>query len=543
MGLALLLGAHQPAAQESQFFRISGPTATTIIAFKPDGTLIWTNAEAGTDYTVQSASSLLGSWVDYIQLPVTNRVNTNQVIAFYPPAGMAFVPAGTFTMGNVIGDQDITDANPAKIYISAFVMDVNLVNYGLWTNVYAFATNHGYRFANAGLTGTGGETGFGVTPTPGNNGSPVTDSVRGKDVSPVANLPVGKVDWFDCVKWCNARSQQAGLTPVYYTDAVFTQVFTNGETNLTVYQNLTVNGYRLPTEAEWEKAARAGEFGLRFPWGNTIQANQAYYQCQPYSYSYDMETNCGNGETNYPTGPSLVGSFSANGYGLYDMAGSMFEWCWDWYGNKYGIPTAINPTGVPSSSSRVLRGGSWGSGANMARCANRYSHGPTITHIRNCNGTSRKTPIAPMGSSSSRRARNISAIQITSPAVPAGKRAANGLIIRRPASPRATCTSSNTASSSCARALILKAEAGHPSGCRAPGPWFAGLPAARLTSWNVVPARSEPTLLTRSTEMPNGRSRPSPLPIWAVTPGPMPSTFGRWNGMPPTLTCCWMANS
>jgi len=366
IGLALLAGARPAPAQESQFFRISGPTATTIIAFKPDGTLIWTNAEAGTNYNVLSSTSLLGNWVGYIQLPVTNRVNTNQIFDFHPPAGMAFVPAGTFTMGNFMGDPDITDANPINIYVSAFVMDVNLVNYGLWTNVYSYATNHGYHFVNAGLTGAGGETVRG-------------EARRGKDVGTVTNLPVGKVDWFDCVKWCNARSQQAGLTPVYYTDAVFTQVFTNGETNLVVYQNLTVNGYRLPTEAEWEKAARAGELGLRFPWGNTIQANQAYYQCAPYSYSYDMETNCGDGLTNYPTGPSPVGSFAANGYGLYDMAGNMFEWCWDWYGNKYGIPTTTNPTGV-NGSNRVLRGGSWGSGANMSRCANRYSHVPTITH-------------------------------------------------------------------------------------------------------------------------------------------------------------------
>ncbi|MGA2244724.1 MAG: SUMF1/EgtB/PvdO family nonheme iron enzyme [Verrucomicrobiota bacterium] len=380
IGLALLADAHPAAAQESQFFRISGPTVTTIIAFNPDGTLIWTNARAGTNYTVQSTTSLLGSWVDYIQLPVTTRLNTNQIKDFHPPAGMAFIPAGTFTMGNVIGDQDIADANPINIYVSAFVMDVNLVNYGFWTNVYAYATNHGYHFVNAGLTGTGGETGFGVTPIPGKDGSTVTDFVKGKDVGAVANLPVGKVDWFDCAKWCNARSQQAGLTPAYYTDAVFTQVFTNGETNLAVYQNLTVNGYRLPTEAEWEKAARAGEIGLRFPWGNTIDENQAYYQCEPYLYSYDMQTNnCGDGLTNYPGGPSAVGSFAANGYGLFDMAGNMFEWCWDWYGTKYGIPTTINPTGV-SGSTRVLRGGSWGSGANMARCASRYSHGPTITH-------------------------------------------------------------------------------------------------------------------------------------------------------------------
>ena len=80
-----------------------------------------------------------------------------------------------------------------------------------------------------------------------------------------------------CVKWSNARSQQAGLTPVYYTDAGLTQVYTNGEMCTTVYVNWAANGYRLPTEAEWEKAARGGLSGQRFPWGNTISESQANY--------------------------------------------------------------------------------------------------------------------------------------------------------------------------------------------------------------------------------------------------------------------------
>ena len=114
IALALFAGIHQAAAQGVQFFRIVGPAATTITAFRSDGTLVWSNALAGTNYIVQTVTSLPGgsNWVDYIQLPVTNVVTTNQLVSFNLPAGMAFIPAGSFTMGNSIGDSDIGNAPP-----------------------------------------------------------------------------------------------------------------------------------------------------------------------------------------------------------------------------------------------------------------------------------------------------------------------------------------------------------------------------------------------------------------------------------------------
>ena len=166
------------------------------------------------------------------------------------------------------------------------------------------------------------------------------------------NNPVQSVDWYDCVAWCNARSQQAGLTPCYYTDAGFTRVYTNA-TGTSVYLNTANNGYRLPTEAEWEKAARGGLTGNRFPWGNIITESQANYYALPTSYSYDLGPYSGY-NTNFDSGSaytSPVGSFAPNAYGLYDMTGNVREWCWDWYaappypaGSAYLGGT--NPTGA-----------------------------------------------------------------------------------------------------------------------------------------------------------------------------------------------------
>jgi formylglycine-generating enzyme required for sulfatase activity/murein DD-endopeptidase MepM/ murein hydrolase activator NlpD len=311
----------------------SGPMAGT------DTTKVFTvhTNEAVYKFTLPDGQSSQGLHLRVSSLLVTNIAHE----VCFCGVNMALIPAGTFTMGDTLDGE--SDAVPISVMVSAFCMDTNLVSFSQWQAVYSYATSHGYGFDNPG-SGKG------------------------------ANHPVQTINWYDCVKWCNARSQQEGKTPVYYMDAGFTQVYTTGE--VSPYVNWSAQGYRLPTEAEWEKAARGGLSGLRFPWGNTISESQANYAGSTASFSYDLGPDGYNsigsiGGTSPATSP--VGSFAANGYGLYDMAGNVWEWCWDWYGTPYA--GGSDPRGPASGSLRVFRGGGWYDVAFLCRAADRvYDH-------------------------------------------------------------------------------------------------------------------------------------------------------------------------
>jgi formylglycine-generating enzyme required for sulfatase activity len=144
--------------------------------------------------------------------------------------------------------------------------------------------------------------------------------------------PVHHVSWHECVKWCNARSEYEGRSPVYYTTSAMSEVYRE-EIVAEPYVMANANGYRLPTVEEWKYAARGGVTGRRFPWGDTIDHDRANYRAFS-ALSYDTSgyaEQTYHPDYNYGLAPytSRVGSFAPNGYGLYDMCGNLFEWCFD----------------------------------------------------------------------------------------------------------------------------------------------------------------------------------------------------------------------
>ena len=191
----------------------------------------------------------------------------------------------------------------------------------------------------------------------------------------VKSSPVNCISWYDALVYCNTLSIKEGLTPCYAIGgktrpSEWSAVPTSNDSTWDAATcDFAADGYRLPTDAEWEWAARGGE-------SYTYAGSNDIYEVAWY------ETN--------PRGTRDVKTKKANAYGLYDMSGNVWEWCWDWYGKN--IPSDTASTGPDSGSYRVQRGGAWSSGASSVQvdyrdCANPNNRGDIngFRLVRNAN--------------------------------------------------------------------------------------------------------------------------------------------------------------
>ncbi|MBN2875780.1 MAG: SUMF1/EgtB/PvdO family nonheme iron enzyme [Spirochaetales bacterium] len=253
-----------------------------------------------------------------------------------------WIPGGSFQMGSTDGDSDEKPVH--TVTVSGFWMMKTEVTMGDFRDMI---DSTGYRT-------TAEREGAGYVYTGSQWQMKAGASWKNQYFNQADNNAVTLVSWYDAVAYANALSKKDGLSPAY----------TINGTSVTL--NQSASGWRLPTEAQWEYAAKGGPKASAVPvqakWaGSADIGSVAWYKDN-------------SGSTTHP-----VGTKAANAAGLYDMAGNVWEWCQDWYASYVG-DSQTNPAGAVSVGKRVFRGGSWLDGASLARSTLRRSSTPDYRH-------------------------------------------------------------------------------------------------------------------------------------------------------------------
>ena len=316
----------------------------------PADAQIYINAKAmglGPTYQLNSGKYHLKIMKDgYQTTEDTISVNPNQVLFNYQLVfqnDLVLIKGGTFDMGDIFNEGENDEKPVHRVTVNSFYLSKYEVTFSEY-NAFCMATGRKH------------------------------DSDYGMG----AGLrPMTFISWYDAVEYCNWRSMQEGLMPCYTIDKQHKDPDNQNKDDAlkwTITCNFNANGYRLPTEAEWEYAAREGGRKVRFGNGKNIADPEEINFCgieqfkQPYSV-----VGVYRGKT------TDVGSFAPNALELYDMSGNVWEWCWDWYAN-YQASVQQNPKGPIGGEYRVLRGGSWSFNPYCVRVAYREGRDPTGRH-------------------------------------------------------------------------------------------------------------------------------------------------------------------
>ncbi|MCB5262461.1 MAG: SUMF1/EgtB/PvdO family nonheme iron enzyme [Candidatus Cloacimonadaceae bacterium] len=303
--------------ESAQSVSIKCATRGATIHYTTDGTDPTADSEVYSSPISISSSSIIKA-IGYKEGLTPSNLSSGSFTIGAHAGELAYVPGGTFIMGDTSGTAWVGFGEELPLHsvtLNAFYMGKYLVTQGEYAAVMGSNPAHSYGVGD--------------------------------------NYPVYLVSWYSALKYCNLRSMEEGLTPVYTirgsTDpSAWGRVpSSDNSTWNAVICDWTATGYRLPTEAEWEYAARGATNDPDYVYSGTNNLGTVGW--------YDN-----NNHSDSPYGIKPVGTKAPNALGLYDMSGNVFEWCWDWLDYRYYNSSPIsNPTGPDSGTHRVDRGGNW----------------------------------------------------------------------------------------------------------------------------------------------------------------------------------------
>ncbi len=311
-------------------------------------------------FTAISALALCGAlaatlFARPIKKSSKNQAAFNDINMVEFKADQAQAEYDIFTIG------ENTQSYTAERFVSPFKMNAYETTYNLWYICRIYAEQNGYSFANPGQEGSGGKRG--ASPT-----------------ALGAYQPVTMINWYDAVVWCNALSEMEGKKPCYTFDGKILRDSTDTAALDKCSCDWSADGYRLPTETEWEYAARKTAKGFQ---NGALASGQSDDSVTEGDVAwYDANANetrvVGTAGTVFAKDEQAApGSGRANASGLFDMSGNVLEFCWDWLADYKETDGVERATGPEFGKERVCRGGSWSPYTGFIYCGDRYGYDPT----------------------------------------------------------------------------------------------------------------------------------------------------------------------